>query len=116
MGSTASFYPYLVIPMALGIVVTAAYIMRAIHSVFFGEYDEHKWHDMKPIRMADKITLVMFVVILIVIGVYPGIIAPIVESGVSPVMARVQEAQTMTVWHSVQSLATNIFAWLGGGA
>ena len=112
----ASFYPYLVIPMALGIVVTAAYILRAIHSVFFGEYDEHKWHDMKPIRAADKITLVMFVVILIVIGVYPGIIAPIVESGVSPVMARVQEAQTMTVWHSVQSLATTFFAWLGGGA
>ena len=113
----ANFYPYLVIPMALGIVITAAYILRAIHNVFFGEYDEHKWHDMKPIQAVDKITLVMFVVILIVIGVYPGIIAPIVESGVAPVMARVQEAQSnLTVWHSVQSLATNIFAWLGGGA
>lgn len=118
----ANFYPYLVIPMALGIVVTAAYVMRAVHSVFFGDYDEHKWHDMKPIRAVDKITLVMFVVILIVIGVYPGIIAPIVESGVAPVIARVQEAQaslpvdTQTVWDSVQTLASNIFVWLGGGA
>jgi NADH-quinone oxidoreductase subunit M len=113
----SSFYPYLVIPMALGIVITAAYILRAVHTVFFGEYDEHKWHDMKPILAVDKITLVMFVVVLIVIGVYPGIIAPIVESGVAPVIARVQEAQgNLTVWHSVQSLATNIFVWLGGGA
>ena len=103
--------------MALGIVITAAYILRAVHTVFFGEYDEHKWHDMKPILAVDKITLVMFVVVLIVIGVYPGIIAPIVESGVAPVIARVQEAQgNLTVWHSVQSLATNIFVWLGGGA
>jgi NADH-quinone oxidoreductase subunit M len=113
----ANFYPYLVIPMALGIVVTAAYILRAVHNVFFGEYDEHKWHDMKPILAVDKIALAMFVLILIVIGVYPGIIAPIVESGVAPVFARVQEAQNnLTVWHSVQSLATNIFVWLGGGA
>lgn len=113
----SSFYPYLVIPMALGIVITAAYILRAVHTVFFGEYDEHKWHDMKPILAVDKITLAMFVIVLIVIGVYPGIIAPIVESGVAPVIARVQEAQgNLTVWHSVQSLATNIFVWLGGGA
>jgi NADH-quinone oxidoreductase subunit M len=118
----SNYYPYLVIPMALGIVVTAAYVMRAVHSVFFGDYDEHKWHDMKPIRAVDKITLVMFVMILIVIGVYPGIIAPIVESGVAPVIARVQEAQaalpgaTQTVWDSVQTLASNIFVWLGGGA
>jgi NADH-quinone oxidoreductase subunit M len=113
----ASYYPFLVVPMALGIVVTAAYILRAIHNVFFGEYDEHKWHDMSPLRAVDKITLVMFVVILIVIGVYPQIIAPIVESGVAPVIARVEAAQTnFTVLQSVQSLAAHIVAWLGGGA
>ncbi|MCL4867425.1 MAG: NADH-quinone oxidoreductase subunit M [Anaerolineae bacterium] len=113
----ASYYPFLVVPMALGIVVTAAYILRAIHNVFFGEYDEHKWHDMSPLRGVDKITLAMFVIILIVIGVYPQIISPIVESGVAPVIARIEMAQTnFTVVQSVQSLAAHIVAWLGGGA
>jgi hypothetical protein len=39
------------------------------------------------------LALVGFSVILIVIGIVPAVIAPIVESGVAPVVARLQEAQ-----------------------
>jgi NADH:ubiquinone oxidoreductase subunit 4 (subunit M) len=56
----------------LGIVITAAYILRAIHSVFFGEYEGDKWHDMRPLLGIDKLALIGFCVILIVIGVFPG--------------------------------------------
>ena len=49
------------------------------------------------------------------------VIAPIVESGMLPVVERVQEAQqviqaqqTATVMNSVQTAAADLFSWLGG--
>jgi NADH-quinone oxidoreductase subunit M len=89
----STYYPIVAILSVLGVIITAAYILRAVHKVFFGEYDEHKFHDMRPLLAIDKVTLVGFCVILVLIGVLPMVIAPIVESGVAPVVARLQEAQ-----------------------
>ena len=111
----ANFYPLVAAISVLGIIITAAYILRAVGTVFFGEYDEHKWHDMRPISAIDKVTLIMFAVILIVIGVFPAVIAPIVESGMAPVIDRINDAQqTLTVMDTVQTTAVNLFTWLGG--
>ncbi|MFZ0548732.1 MAG: NADH-quinone oxidoreductase subunit M [Candidatus Promineifilaceae bacterium] len=115
----ANYYPILAVLSALGIIVTAGYILRAIGSVFFGDYDEHHWHDMRPLLPIDKTVLVMFVVILLVIGIFPTVIAPIVESGVTPVVHRLQEAQLAytadtTVLDTVHMAATNLIHWLGG--
>ncbi|MCB8929351.1 MAG: NADH-quinone oxidoreductase subunit M [Ardenticatenaceae bacterium] len=111
----ANYYRWIAILSAPAIVITAAYILRAVGTVFFGEYDEHKWHDMRPILPIDKVVLVSFVVILLVIGIYPQIIVPMVESGVRPVVARLQEAQqAFTILDTVQVGAHNLLQWLGG--
>jgi NADH:ubiquinone oxidoreductase subunit 4 (subunit M) len=90
-------------------------VLRAVGKVFFGEYDGERWHDMRPILAIDKLVLVGFVVILIVIGVYPQIIVPMVESGMQPVVARLQEAQqAFTIVDTVQVGAQNLLHWLGG--
>ena len=120
----SNYYGIVAIIAILGIVITAAYILRAIHSVFFGEYDGEKWHDMRPLLAIDKFTLVMFSVILIVIGLFPMVIAPIVESGMEPVASRLHEAQQAAQFHGgsitgaaqqmLQIVAANVMAWLGG--
>lgn len=111
----AGFYPVIAILAALGIVVTAAYVLRSISSVFFGDYDAEKWHDMRPLLAIDKVVLVSFSLILIIIGIFPMVIAPIVESGVAPVVARVQDAQqAANVLDTVQTAAFNFIHWLGG--
>jgi NADH-quinone oxidoreductase subunit M len=120
----SNYYGIVAIVAILGIVITAAYILRAIHSVFFGEYDGEKWHDMRPLRSIDKFTLIMFSVILIVIGLFPMVIAPIVESGMEPVASRLHEAQQAAQFHGgsitgtaqqmLQIVAANVMAWLGG--
>lgn len=111
----ANYYPIIAMVAALGIIITAAYILRAISKVFFGEYEAGKWHDMRPLLTVDKITLFSFSLILIVIGVFPSVIAPIVESGVTPIVERLQDAQTAaTFMDTVQTAATNLFTWLGG--
>lgn len=111
----ATYYPIIAMVSALGIIITAAYIMRAVGNVFLGDYVAEKWHDMQSLLAIDKLALAIFVIILIGIGVFPMVIAPIVESGMSPVVARLNEAQqTATVLNTVQVVVTNLFAWLGG--
>ncbi len=120
----SSFYGIVAIIAILGIVITAAYILRAIHSVFFGDYDEHQWHDMRPLLGIDKAVLVGFCVILIVIGVFPAVIAPIVTSGMEPVVSRLQEAQqaaqfhggniTTSAQHVIEFVAANVGRVMSG--
>jgi hypothetical protein len=63
----------------------------------------------------DKFALVMFSALMILIGVAPNVIAPIVESGMIPVVERIESAQqVVTVMDSVQVAASNILQLLGG--
>jgi NADH-quinone oxidoreductase subunit M len=115
----SSFYWLVAILSILGVILTAAYLLRAVTSVFFGEYDEHKWHDMAPIKPIDTIVLVSFCAIMIIIGVYPNVIAPIVEAGISPVAERVSQAMAntqdmQTVMNTVQTSAVQLFRFFGG--
>ncbi len=111
----ANFYPIIAMVSVLAIVITAAYILRAVGTVFFGEYFAEKWHDMRPLLAIDKFTLVMFSVCLIVIGVVPSVIAPIVQAGMAPVVERIHDAQqAVTVLDTIQTAAANLFVWLGG--
>ncbi len=89
----SDYYQIVAILAILAVVITAAYVLRAVQSVFFGEYDAEKWHDMRPILGIDKMALITFSVVLILIGVLPILIAPIIQSGVSPVVERLNEAQ-----------------------
>lgn len=111
----ANYYNWVAILSVFGIIITAAYILRAVGKVFFGDYEGDKWHDMRPLLAIDKVTLIGFSAILILIGIMPMVIAPIVESGVAPVVQRLQDAQqTVTVLNSVQTAAVDIIHWLGG--
>jgi NADH-quinone oxidoreductase subunit M len=82
----APYYRIIAIISATGIVITAAYIFRIVQKVFFGEYDAEKWHDMRPISALDKVALIILTGILILVGVYPQIMAPLIESAVKPLI------------------------------
>jgi NADH-quinone oxidoreductase subunit M len=111
----ANYYRWVAILAIPAVVITAGYVLRAVGTVFFGEYDADKWHDMRPILPIDKLTMAMFVFILVIIGIYPQIIVPIVESGMAPVVQRLNEAQqSMTIINTVQIGASNLLLWLGG--
>jgi NADH:ubiquinone oxidoreductase subunit 4 (subunit M) len=57
----ATFYPIIALLSVLAIIITAAYVLRATNTVFFGDYDASKWHDMKPLLAIDKFTLLFSV-------------------------------------------------------
>jgi len=71
---------------AFAIVVTAAYILRVIGRVFFGAMPAEFEGHIPPISVMDKVALVILAGILILVGIYPAVIAPMVQSGADAVL------------------------------
>ncbi len=78
--------PVVALIAALGIVITAAYIMRVIGRVFFGTMPAEFEGHIGPITLQDRIALVVLAGILVLVGVYPSVIAPLVGSGAGAVL------------------------------
>lgn len=82
-----NYYSVLVVISALAIVITAAYVLRVTGQVFFGEFDSEKYPDVGDIAVVDRVILLLLGVPLIVIGLLPSIMAPMITSGIQPVIA-----------------------------
>ena len=78
--------PWIAIVASISIVITASYIIRIIGKVFFGKLpDEFSGH-VHDVTALDKLALVVLSAILIVLGVFPTLMVPMVESGVQNIM------------------------------
>lgn len=82
-----NYYPIVALFAVLGIVITAAYVLRVTGRVFFGEFDEKRFADVGDIFITDRVILLLLGVPLLVIGIYPAVLAPMIEAGVRPVVA-----------------------------
>jgi NADH-quinone oxidoreductase subunit M len=78
--------PAIALIAAISIVITAGYIMLVVRRVFFGDMPEEFEGHIDPITRGDKVSLVLLAGILILIGVWPAVIAPMVESGAQAVL------------------------------
>jgi NADH-quinone oxidoreductase subunit M len=76
-------HPWIAIVAAISIVITASYIMRIIGKVFFGPVPDEFADHVHDVSVLDKVALVFLSAIMITVGVYPSIIVPLVESGVT---------------------------------
>ena len=81
-----SSYAWIAILAAVSIVITASYIIRIIGKVFFGQLPEEFNGHVHDVTVLDKVALVLLSAILVLVGVYPQIMAPLVESGVDNVL------------------------------
>ncbi|OGO29941.1 MAG: NADH dehydrogenase [Chloroflexi bacterium RBG_16_54_18] len=79
-------YAWVAIIAAISIVITASYIIRIIGKVFFGEVPEELRGHLHDVSALDKVALVFLSAILVIVGVYPQIMVPLVESGVDNVL------------------------------
>jgi NADH-quinone oxidoreductase subunit M len=79
------YFPILAVFAAIAIVVTAAYILIAVQKVFFGELPS-QFESLRDISLFDKIAVGILCSLLVGIGIYPNIIAPLFETGVAPIL------------------------------
>lgn len=82
-----NYYSVIVVIAALGIVITAAYVLRVTTQVFFGDFKDELYPEVGDIAITDRIILILLGTPLIILGVYPTIMAPMLESGLKPVLA-----------------------------
>ena len=78
--------PIVAIIAVVGIVITAGYVMRVVRGVFFGEMPEEFEGHITPITNYDKVALVLLSGVLILVGVYPAVMAPLIETGAEAVL------------------------------
>jgi NADH-quinone oxidoreductase subunit M len=78
--------PLIAIFAAISIVITASYIFRIVGQVFFGKIPDKLKDHVHDIKAFDKIALVFLSIILIIVGIYPSILVPLVDSGVNNVL------------------------------
>ena len=79
-------YPLVAIIAVISIVITASYIIRIVGQVFFGKMPGEFVGHITRINKLDKVALIFLSVILILVGVYPPIMVPLVSSGVENVL------------------------------
>ncbi|MBN1310051.1 MAG: NADH-quinone oxidoreductase subunit M [Anaerolineae bacterium] len=85
-GQPARYYAVIAIFAVLGIVITAAYVLRVIQRVFFGEFEEDKWHDhIGDVTVLDKVALAILAFWLVAVGLYPPIMETMVTAGMEPI-------------------------------
>ena len=78
--------PLIAIIAAISIVITASYIFRIVGQVFFGKIPDKFKDHVHDIKAFDKIALVFLSIILIIVGIYPSILVPLVDPGVNNVL------------------------------
>jgi NADH-quinone oxidoreductase subunit M len=71
---------------SISIVITAAYIMRNIRQVFFGEMPEKLEGHMTDVTALDKVAITTLCLFMIVIGLFPSFMVPMVETGVENIL------------------------------
>jgi NADH-quinone oxidoreductase subunit M len=71
---------------SISIVITAAYIMRNIRQVFFGELPEKFAGHLTGITTLDKIAITVLCLFMISIGLFPRIMVPMVQTGVENIL------------------------------
>lgn len=81
-----NYYSVIVVIAAIGIVITAAYVLRVTSQVFFGDFDRAKYPDVDDITVRERFVLLFLGAPLILIGVLPSVMAPMLEVGLRPVL------------------------------
>jgi NADH-quinone oxidoreductase subunit M len=84
--SIQPYYAAIAVISATAIVVTAAYVLRIVQQVFFGEFDEHKYHDVGDVTVLDKVAITVLCSVLILLGIFPALMYPWVSSGADAVL------------------------------
>ena len=71
---------------SISIVITAAYILRNVRQVFFGELPEKFEGHLTDVTVLDKVAIATLCLFMILIGLFPNFMVPMVEGGVEYVL------------------------------
>jgi NADH-quinone oxidoreductase subunit M len=80
-------YPVLAVVAAVGIVITAAYVLRVLQKCFWGPLNP-KFSDLGDASPVELACLSLLAFFLVGVGLVPGPLVSLINSGVAPILAR----------------------------
>lgn len=89
-------FPLVTVLAAISIPITAAYILRAIYTVFFGEVKDASFFQLPKLTWQEYAGGTILAIVLIFSGLYPGYLTEPISSGVQPIADAIQHAQVLT--------------------
>lgn len=86
-------YPILALICIGGIVITALYTLRVLANVLFGPR-KPEWNHCHDAKGPELVPLVVLGTVLVVFGIFPGLLMKMVNSGVEPMMTLMLKLQS----------------------
>ncbi len=71
---------------SLSIVITAAYVLLVIRRVFFSELPAEFEGHIAPLKLQDKVAIFTLCSLMVIIGLFPVVIVPLISTGVQNVL------------------------------
>ncbi|MBV9786823.1 MAG: NADH-quinone oxidoreductase subunit M [Chloroflexi bacterium] len=91
-------FPLVAIIAGIAIPITAAYILRVIRQVFFGEVRNPEFRRLPKLTWQEYTSGVILATLVLAVGIFPDLMHPIVNSSVTPVVQRLETArETLSV-------------------
>jgi NADH-quinone oxidoreductase subunit M len=85
-------YPLVAVIAALAIPITGAYILRALHQVFFGELSSPAFAKLPPLTWQERAGALLLALILVGVGLYPAILTEPISGSVAEVVQSLNAA------------------------
>jgi NADH-quinone oxidoreductase subunit M len=82
-----NYYSVIVVIAALGIIITAAYVLRVTSQVFFGNFNRELYPEVDDITTRERFILILLGAPLIILGVYPALMSPMLQTSLRPILA-----------------------------
>ena len=90
-------FPLISILAAISIPITAAYILRAVYTVFFGEVKDPSFFKLPKLTWQEYTGASILAAVILITGLYPSILTEMIGSGVRPIAEAIQQAGTLSL-------------------
>lgn len=88
-------FPIVAILAAVSIPITAAYILRVTRQVFFGEVKDRHFYQLPKLTWQEYAAGGILATLILAVGLFPDLMHPLVDSGVRPVVQRLDGARAI---------------------
>ena len=89
-GMQSTVLPYAQVFTAIamfGIVIVAGYLLLAMQRVLFGPFEADTDHDIVPAAVTDRVSIMVLLLLVILLGMAPDLIYGIIQDAVQPILS-----------------------------
>jgi NADH-quinone oxidoreductase subunit M len=88
-------FPIVALLAAISIPITAAYILRVTRQVFFGDVTDRHFFELPRLTWQEYTAGTILAALILLVGIFPDLMHPLVDSGVAPVVQRFEAARSI---------------------